>query len=44
MEHIDFLVISNKLPQNPLKRLEFLYSLTETPIEVKGYTKTSFLK
>ncbi|MCX9085898.1 MAG: nucleotidyltransferase domain-containing protein [Candidatus Methanoperedens sp.] len=41
---IDFLVISDKLPQNPLKRLEFLYSLTETPIEVKGYTKKEFLK
>lgn len=33
---IDFLVISNELPENPLKRLEFLYLLTETPIEVKG--------
>jgi predicted nucleotidyltransferase len=41
---IDFLVISDKLPQNPLKRLEFLYSLTETPIEVKGYTRNEFLK
>src|SRR5659263_83424 len=41
---IDFLVISDKLPQNPLKRLEFLYSLTETSIEVKGYTKNEFLK
>ena len=43
---IDFLVISDsdKLPQNPLKRLEFLYSLTEMPIEVKGYTKNEFLK
>ncbi|SNQ60089.1 nucleotidyltransferase domain-containing protein [Candidatus Methanoperedens nitratireducens] len=41
---IDFLVISDKLPENPLKRLEFLYSLTDTPIEVKGYTKNEFLK
>jgi predicted nucleotidyltransferase len=41
---IDFIVISDKLPQNPLKRLEFLYSLTETPIEVKGYTRNEFLK
>ena len=41
---IDFLVISDKLPDNPLKRLEFLYSLTETPIEVKGYTRNEFLK
>jgi predicted nucleotidyltransferase len=41
---IDFLVISDKLPHNPLKRLEFLYSLTETSIEVKGYTKNEFLK
>src|SRR5659263_124716 len=41
---IDFLVISDKLPHNPLKRLEFLYSLTETPIEVKGYTRNEFLK
>jgi len=43
---IDFLVISDsdKLPQNPLKRFEFLYSLTETSIEVKGYTKNEFLK
>ncbi|MFA4955970.1 MAG: nucleotidyltransferase domain-containing protein [Candidatus Methanoperedens sp.] len=41
---IDFLVISDKLPKNPLKRLEFLYSLTETPIEVKGYTRNEFLK
>lgn len=41
---IDFLVISDKLPENPLKRLEFLYSLTETPIEVKGYTRNEFLK
>ncbi|NJD77967.1 MAG: nucleotidyltransferase domain-containing protein [Candidatus Methanoperedens sp.] len=41
---IDFLVISDKLPENPLKRLEFLYSLTDTPIEVKGYTKDEFLR
>jgi predicted nucleotidyltransferase len=41
---IDFLVISDKLPENPLKRLEFLYSLTETPIEVKGYTRNEFIK
>lgn len=41
---IDFLVISDKLPENPLKRLEFLYSLTDTPIEVKGYTRNEFLK
>ena len=41
---IDFLVISDKLPENPLKRLEFLYSLTETPIEVKGYKRNDFLK
>jgi len=41
---IDFLVISDKLPRNPLKRLEFLYSLTETSIEVKGYTRNEFLK
>ncbi len=41
---IDFLVISDKLPDNPLKRLEFLYSLTDTPIEVKGYTRNEFLK
>ncbi len=40
---IDFLVISDKLPLNPLKRLEFLYSLTETSIEVKGYTRNEFL-
>lgn len=41
---IDFLVISDKLQENPLKRLEFLYSLTDTPIEVKGYTRNEFLK
>lgn len=41
---IDFLVISDKLPENPLKRLEFLYSFIETPIEVKGYTRNEFLK
>jgi predicted nucleotidyltransferase len=41
---IDFLIISDKLPENPLKRLEFLYSLTEMPIEVKGYTRNEFLK
>ncbi len=41
---IDFLVISDKLPENPLKRLEFLYSLTDTPIEVKGYTRKEFLQ
>lgn len=41
---IDFLVISGKLPENPLKRLEFLYSLTDTPIEVKGYTRDEFLR
>lgn len=41
---IDFLVISDKLPENPLKRLEFLYSLTDNPIEVKGYTRNEFLK
>jgi predicted nucleotidyltransferase len=40
---IDFLVISDELPENPLKRPEFLYSLTETPIEVKGYTRNEFL-
>ena len=40
---IDFLVISDKLPQNPLKRLEFLYSLTEMSIEVKGFTRIEFL-
>jgi predicted nucleotidyltransferase len=41
---IDFLVISDKLPENPLKRLEFLYLFTDTPIEVKGYTRNEFLK
>lgn len=41
---IDFLVISDKLPDNPLERLEFLYSLTEIPIEVKGYTRNEFLR
>jgi len=41
---IDFLVISDKLPANPLERLEFLYSLTEMPIEVKGYTRNEFLR
>ncbi|MCX9011407.1 MAG: nucleotidyltransferase domain-containing protein [Candidatus Methanoperedens sp.] len=41
---IDFLVISDELPENPLKKLEFLYSLTEIPIEVKGYTRNEFLK
>jgi len=41
---IDYLVISDKLPESPLKRLEFLYSLTETPIEIKGYTRNEFLK
>lgn len=41
---IDFLVISDKLPHNPLKRIEFLYSLTEASIEVKGYTRNEFLK
>ncbi|HEY9205003.1 MAG TPA: nucleotidyltransferase domain-containing protein [Candidatus Methanoperedens sp.] len=41
---IDFLVISDRLPEHPLKRLEFLYSLTDTPIEVKGYTRVEFLK
>ena len=41
---IDFLVISDKLPQNPLKRIEFLYSIMESSIEVKGYTRNEFLK
>ncbi|MDP3105974.1 MAG: nucleotidyltransferase domain-containing protein [Candidatus Methanoperedens sp.] len=41
---IDFLVISDNLPDNPLKRLEFLYSLADTAIEVKGYTRNEFLK
>ncbi len=41
---IDFLVISDRLPKHPLKRLEFLYALTDIPIEVKGYTKDEFLK
>lgn len=41
---IDFLVISDKLPDNPLKRLEFLYSLTDTAIEVKGYKRKEFIK
>ena len=41
---IDFPVISDKLPENPLERLEFLYSLTDTPIEVKGYTRSEFLR
>ena len=41
---IDFLVISDNLPENPLQRLEFLYSLTEKSIEVKGYTRNEFLK
>lgn len=41
---IDFLVISDKLPENPLKRLELLYSLSDVPIEVKGYTRNEFLK
>ncbi len=41
---IDFLVISDKLPENPLKKLKFLYSLTDTPIEVKGYTRNEFLR
>lgn len=41
---IDFLVISDNLPENPLKRLEFLYSLADTAIEVKGYTRNEFLK
>lgn len=36
--------ISDRLPEHPLKRLEFLYSLTDTPIEVKGYTRVEFLK
>ncbi|MBU4222614.1 MAG: nucleotidyltransferase domain-containing protein [Euryarchaeota archaeon] len=41
---IDFLVIFDNLPEHPLKRLEFLYSFADTPIEVKGYTKREFLK
>ena len=41
---IDFIVISDKLPNNPLKRSEFLYSLTEISIEVKGFTRNEFLK
>lgn len=41
---IDFLVISDNLPEHPLKRLEFLYSLADNPIEVKGYTRKEFLK
>ncbi len=41
---IDFLVISDNLPENPMERLELLYSLVETPIEVKGYTRKEFLK
>jgi len=40
---IDFIVISDKLPNNPLKRSEFLYSLTEISIEVKGFTRNEFL-
>ena len=40
---IDFLVITDKLPQNPLRRIEFLYSLTEASIEVKGFTRNEFL-
>lgn len=41
---IDFIVISDNLPNNPLKRSEFLYSLTEISIEVKGFTRNEFLK
>ncbi len=41
---IDFLVISDKLHENPLRRLELLYSLSDVPIEVKGYTRNEFLK
>ncbi|MDL5502133.1 MAG: nucleotidyltransferase domain-containing protein, partial [Candidatus Methanoperedens sp.] len=41
---IDFIVISDLLPENPLERLEILYSLTDVPIEVKGYTRNEFLK
>lgn len=41
---IDFLLISDKLPEKPLERLELLYSLTDLPIEVKGYTRNEFLK
>lgn len=41
---IDFLVVSDKLPENPLRRLELLYSLSDVPIEVKGYTRNEFLK
>lgn len=41
---IDFLVISDYLPENPLKRLEFLYSFADTAIEVKGYTRKEFIK
>ena len=41
---IDFLVISDKLPENPLERLEYLYSFSKSPIEVKGYTRKEILK
>lgn len=41
---IDFLLISDKLPEKPLERLELLYSFTDLPVEVKGYTRNEFLK
>lgn len=40
---IDILIISDHLPSDMLKRMEFLYKYVRGGIEPKGYTKSEFL-
>jgi hypothetical protein len=39
---VDVLIISERLPHHPLKRMEVLFSCHESPLEPKGYTHTEF--
>jgi len=39
---IDVLIVSEALPQDPLERSSFLYSVTADGIEPKGYTSAEF--
>ena len=41
---IDVLIISDSLPEHPMKRMEFLYHYIESGIEPKGYTRDEFRK
>jgi hypothetical protein len=39
---IDVLIISEKLPSNPLERSKFLYSIAPPGLEPKGFTPQEF--